>query len=485
MPSSTLLAALVNFLTAAMALGLALIVLWENAHSRTNRLFAGFLLALCPYGIASVLNRYTDEFDLDLSDGIRVSTVFFTIALIFLILFNFEFARSTERWMRMGQALTAIVALASTAYFAAGDWLEDPHITSAGHVSYHTSPLTKLSMLFAISMLVASAWALWHSERKGSRALFWPVSLTPLGFSSFFVPVLDDLPMLSITLAAVALLTARVVLRLELFDPLAQLNKELAASNNRLNKALQDLTASNADLAEAHQRQSTFLADMSHELRTPLNSIIGFSDLLLQGTYGPLSDTQSDRLTHVLRNSQHLLRLINDLLDLSKINAGQMQLTRVAFDPVPVLDTLVETIHPLVASKGLQFERRYQELPPLCADEARFQQIMMNLLSNAVKYTHTGTLSLEGAVEDGMARLVVRDTGIGIPPKHLEHIFDEFYQVATRRTPHSPGTGLGLAIARRLVELHGGRIWVESEVNTGSAFFVTMPLAPTPESQEA
>jgi signal transduction histidine kinase len=243
------------------------------------------------------------------------------------------------------------------------------------------------------------------------------------------------------------------------------------------------------ELSKANRLKSEFLATISHELRTPLNSIIGFSETLLGGDYGPLNSKQTDRLSTVNRNARHLQALIDDLLDLSKIEAGRIQLAWEAVTLAEVLAAALSTIEPQAVAKGLTVETRVpDDLPPVYADTQRVRQVLINLLSNAVKFTAEGRIVIWATpVEESgqhAVHLIVQDTGIGIKPEDREIIFDEFRQADSSSARQYEGTGLGLAITRKLLSLMNGRIWVESEPGQGSAFHVILPAAVQDEAQD-
>ncbi|MBI4638021.1 MAG: HAMP domain-containing protein [Candidatus Rokubacteria bacterium] len=240
---------------------------------------------------------------------------------------------------------------------------------------------------------------------------------------------------------------------------------------------------------EASQAKSRFLATMSHELRTPLNAIIGFSQVLIKGIYGGLNEKQVDFVTKILTSGRHLLHLINEILDLSKIEAGRMQLERSRFDATEALRDVVTVVETLARQKSILLNTEIEpDLPPLTADAPKFKQIMLNLLSNAIKFTHEGgrvhvSAGVESRAEgDGgprqLLRVSVTDTGIGIKPEDQERIFGSFEQVDSSYAREQQGTGLGLALTRKLVELHGGRIWVESEgvALKGATFTFAIPF---------
>lgn len=231
---------------------------------------------------------------------------------------------------------------------------------------------------------------------------------------------------------------------------------------------------------EASQTKSKFLANMSHELRTPLNAILGFSELLEGRYYGEINDKQSSYLRAIYTSGEHLLQLINDILDIAKVEAGKMEMFPSSIDLSQLLQNSISMIKETAYKRGLKLE--HQMAGVLCeqniwADEVRLKQIVMNLLSNAVKFTPSGgTVTLEAVILDQEIRLRVMDTGIGIKPEDQARIFEEFEQVDSSFSRQQQGTGLGLSLTRKLVELHGGRIWLESEgENKGSIFTVEIP----------
>jgi signal transduction histidine kinase len=216
---------------------------------------------------------------------------------------------------------------------------------------------------------------------------------------------------------------------------------------------------------------------MSHELRTPMNAILGFVEMLLDDIYGEVPPELREPLTDVQTNGRHLLRLINDVLDLSKIEAGRMELLVAEYSVHDVVEIVRTSLQSLAKEKGLEFVAGADENIPLAlGDGKRITQCLMNLVGNALKFTKQGRVGVW--VEQRGEELVygVSDTGIGIPKNELENIFREFQQVDTAITREFSGSGLGLNITKKFVEMHGGRIWVESELGKGSTFFFTVPL---------
>ncbi|MGA2135898.1 MAG: ATP-binding protein [Bryobacteraceae bacterium] len=268
--------------------------------------------------------------------------------------------------------------------------------------------------------------------------------------------------------------------------------QKLAESNQRLREAQQAVDASNRELQRrneeierANRLKSEFLASMSHELRTPLNAIIGFSDLIAEQAAGPLSQKQLRFIGHVRSSARHLLELIDDILDLSRIEAGRLELKPADFSATAAAAEVVATIAPVALAKQLHLQNCFETDCIARADRIRFKQILYNLLSNAIKFTPSGgCVKIDASAADGWLTVSVSDTGIGIPRDEHESIFDAFRQVGTTTKGVREGTGLGLAITKKLVEEHGGRIEVESEPAKGTRVTFTVPLAGAPVHHE-
>jgi len=252
---------------------------------------------------------------------------------------------------------------------------------------------------------------------------------------------------------------------------------ELGTLAANLNRMSQELDGLYRQVEAANRHKSEFLANMSHELRTPLNAIIGFSEVLNEGMFGGLNDKQAEYVRDIHTSGHHLLSLINDVLDLSKIEAGRMELAVGPFDLPSALEGATMLVRERAHRHGvalvLQVDPR---LGRFSADERKFKQILVNLLSNAVKFTpEGGKVSVTAAPIDGGIEVAVSDTGIGIAPADQETIFQEFRQVGNQQTRRPEGTGLGLTLARKFIEMHGGRIWVRSELSRGSTFTFMLP----------
>ena len=259
---------------------------------------------------------------------------------------------------------------------------------------------------------------------------------------------------------------------------------ELGALAANLNRMSEELGRLYQQLEAASRHKSEFLANMSHELRTPLNAIIGFSEVLLERMFGELNPKQEEYLQDIMTSGRHLLSLINDILDLSKVEAGRMELEPSAFDLPAALEGCLTLVRERATRHGITLGLTVDEdLGQIVADERKVRQVVLNLLSNAVKFTPEGGRVAVGAARaDGGVEVSVSDTGIGIAQDEQEAIFEEFRQAGSDYTRKREGTGLGLALSRKFVELHGGRIWVKSEVGKGSTFTFTLPERPWPAS---
>ena len=240
----------------------------------------------------------------------------------------------------------------------------------------------------------------------------------------------------------------------------------IAIQNARLFQELEDKSQ---ELEAASRHKSEFLANMSHELRTPLNAIIGFSEVLGERMFGELNDKQAEYIQDILSSGRHLLSLINDILDLSKVEAGRMELELSRFDLPAAIGSAVILVRERATRHGLALDVSVDDrLGAFVGDERKIRQVLLNLLSNAVKFTpEGGRVAVRAAPADGAVEVSVSDTGIGIAPEDQEAIFQEFRQVGTDYARKREGTGLGLALARRFVDLHGGRIWVKSRLGRG------------------
>jgi signal transduction histidine kinase len=253
----------------------------------------------------------------------------------------------------------------------------------------------------------------------------------------------------------------------------------LAIQNARLFREIED---KGRQLEAANRHKSEFLANVSHELRTPLNAIIGFSEVLGERLFGELNEKQAEYTEDILSSGRHLLSLINDILDLSKIEAGRMDLEVTTFYLPDAIENALLLVRERASRHGIKLDRIIDDhLGDFTGDERKVKQVLVNLLSNAVKFTpEGGKIQVRAGLDDGSLKISVSDTGVGIAPEDHEAIFEEFRQVGSNYAQKREGTGLGLSLTRKFVEMHGGTIWVESEVGKGSTFSFTLPINPHP-----
>ncbi|MBL7960496.1 hypothetical protein JNL27_09695 [bacterium] len=269
---------------------------------------------------------------------------------------------------------------------------------------------------------------------------------------------------------------------------LQSLTSELERSNKELEEKIADRTEelrkSNVALREAVKKaqeadslKSEFIANVSHELRTPLNSIIGFSKVLMSGIDGDITDTQRVDLSAIYNSGRHLLEIINSILELSKIEAGKMELHSTTFDLVPIVHEIVTASQTLVMGKKIKIESKIEgTIPVIEADVTKIRQIIFNLISNAAKFTEEGFITVRLRADKSRVAVSVIDTGIGIDKDHIDAVFERFRQVDGSTTRKAGGTGLGLSIAKKFVEMHGGEMRVDSKLGKGSVFTMILPL---------
>jgi PAS domain S-box-containing protein len=289
-------------------------------------------------------------------------------------------------------------------------------------------------------------------------------------------PLVDDAGKRTGVLAMVNDITDRKRAEEQIRGLNEELGNRIRERTAQLENMILALQVRNLEVERANQLKSEFLASVSHELRTPLNAILGFAELLEEESTGELNEKQRRFADHILGGAQHLLEVINDILDLSSIEAGKVKLNCEPLEVRQAVEDALDGIRPMAAGKGIHLRVEAEEVPAVQADPVRLKQILYNLLSNAVKFTGPGGAVWVEVREDGGAVAVaVCDNGVGIPAEEHEAIFNEFYQVGTTTRGVKEGTGLGLPITRLLVEQQGGMIRVESQPGRGSRFVFTLP----------
>ncbi len=468
MTPTTLIVLAANGITAIWCAALLMLVVWQAPHQRANQYFGVAMLTLGSYVVANALGRFIDELSLDATDTTYLAVTIYGVFVVSMFYFASEFAQhltTVTRFMRLiGLILVAVQALA----LWTDNLLVDIVPSASDHGSYYGRWTTtgRIAGANTLIYLFVSSIVLYRMRDERGRAL-WPApALAGIGtLCSIVLWPAIPLPLNAVFLAGAAAALGLPVLRYKVFNPRANLFARLAEKN--------------LELQEANRLKSEFLATMSHEMRTPLNSIIGYTQLVVNGNYGALNSTQRDRLEKVIRNGYNLLGLINDVLDLNRIESGRVTLERHSIATPDLLESVLVMLEPLAQQKGLVIRREFKNCPPVYGDEMRIRQIVTNILANAIKFTDRGSITIRASRAANVIKFEFSDTGIGIAPEQFETVFAEFRQVDSSSTRRHEGTGLGLAITRRLVEMHGGHIWLESAPGRGTTFYVTLPAAST------
>ncbi|MFN7928773.1 MAG: HAMP domain-containing sensor histidine kinase [Blastocatellia bacterium] len=260
---------------------------------------------------------------------------------------------------------------------------------------------------------------------------------------------------------------------------LAELEEEFSRSNQEVFEMNEALVQANARLAELDRMKDTFLSMITHELRTPMTAMMGLAENLEAGVYGPLNEAQTENLKKIIERGARLRQLVNDLLDLSKMESGMMRLQREPLDPRSLVEAVIYQLESLAEAGAVKLINRVgYDLPEVDCDGQRVEQVLTNLLSNALKFTPpNGTVTITATQQEAFVIFTVADTGCGIPSEAQAHIFDKFIQLHPNRDDRTKGTGLGLTIVRHLVELHGGTVGVESVIEQGSRFSFSLPIS--------
>ena len=476
-----------------VSLAMFFLVLGAAPRDRDNQLMAAYMTTVAFWGVGSFLTRFMpliDSSPVISFNMIALGIGFNSLALAALIT---HYARLWNRHVLSIALVAGLVyfVIASALVFQ-GRLFENVSVPN-GQLRYDFLPLGLVSFVVAYVYYGIALWMLWAYRQKRPGNLLVGGIIIAVGVLTTLTPTLSQFGIAMLCGAISCIIFARALLTENLFEPLAVVNEKFAQGNEMLESLAKELRQTNKQLVEASRLKSTFLANMSHELRTPLNSIIGYTEMLTGGIYGPLNDKQSDRLDRVKRNGRQLLQLINDILDLSKIEANRLELELVPVNLTPLIQECLAIFEPLASSEGLTLSTEIAEpLPSVLGDQARILQVIMNLVSNAVKFTPEGNVTIRARpLHEGEVHLAteemsgegpwmlfeVADTGIGIASEHQSLIFEEFRQVDESPSRTYEGTGLGLTITRQLVRLMDGTISVQSASREGSTFSVLLPIS--------
>ncbi len=453
---------------AVFCVALLLLVLWQDARRRSNQFFALTMFLFAAFASINFLAHINYLLHYSVETLLKTATTLYGLSTVALFVFEVYFARSPRPWRRLLQWSGAVLAIILSGLLWTGAVYEQIAQLPDGTITYLLSPIGKIGLVIVSGYPLVGILALYVTNNERSRAL-WPITLLlPIDTFAAALPIFQTIPLNVLMMLIIALATARLMMREHVFKPMIELNQQLIKAND--------------ELSRANELKSQFLATMSHELRTPLNSVIGYTELVTSGLYGPLTDKQHDRLDKVGRNGRRLLALINDVLDLSKIEAGHMKLSRERVIVYDSLNVVFDARRPEAVAKGLQLINACPpDLPPITADPIRFEQILNNLISNAIQFTTMGSVTLNAVPQRSDLVFSVTDTGIGIAPERRSTIFDTFLSADGESTfiGRQEGTGLGLALTRHLVQMHGGSIWFTSDgiAGKGSTFYVTLPIA--------
>lgn len=480
----------IKLLGIAIPLGLAFVILLQ-ARRRLNWLFCAFMLAIVWWNAGTMMLRLTLLPGMGEPDTwLRLS--FVGLLAMPLILYGMsleggELANPTFKRATIAVGLFGL--LVAWAGMLGETYWSGVHVASDGSIVFHYEAGAWLFIFTLIYCLAYFAlaegvllWPLYKARQGGavverSQLLFaLGGALAVLGGVLTGLPIVWRYPLNSLLMIGSSLVYAYLILEEQYLNPWRELNRELAAANEKLK--------------EADRLKNEFVATISHELRTPLNSIIGFTKLILNEIDGPLNELQRTDLAAIYTSSQHLLSLVNDVLDFSKIAAGKMELHKEMLDFREIVVGVMSTTLALVGDKDIELiEEVEEDLPTVYADRVRIRQVILNLMSNAVKFTEEGSITLrvrritEEVRRDGQRRTMpfilcsVTDTGMGVAEKDIPIVFEEFRQLDGSTARQAEGTGLGLPISKRLVEMHGGRLWAESKVGVGSTFSFTLPAS--------
>jgi signal transduction histidine kinase/CheY-like chemotaxis protein len=505
MSSGQAVIVVINWLALSVTTGLIFVMLIQPQRRRYNGWFALALLAWAVWAYFAMARVIPDLSPLDETGNFYV--LFMGLAVAPVALYGFVISLVRPRDGLAGIFLSVgVLALVGAAVLVWGGDAVRYHETGGTRVEFQLRTPGQIIAGFIGLYLLLSYLYLHISADQMVKPLRLPVALVMLGYAKNLVPALR-LPPLSIGLLMIAaLLIGHRLLRWQLFNPLREIQDELRVANNDLRQMSGEITASRAAVARLEEAlrassraNSEFLSNMGHEIRTPLNSIVGYSELLGKNIYGELNAQQRDRVGKIRTNSLNLLDLINDMLDLNRIDGGRLALHLDTVRPGALIESLLADVEEDARRQNIAVQSDLaRPLRLIRADEIRIRQVFANLLNNALRYTPAGHIQVSArnvTVKNGQSKdfplpvvgwladrewivVGVTDTGVGIPPEQQAVIFEAFPGDGANQQ------GLGLAIARKLVELHTGRIWVQSQIEQGSTFYVALPALETVEPFE-
>jgi signal transduction histidine kinase/CheY-like chemotaxis protein len=491
----------VNWLALSIATGLIFVMLIQPQRTASNWWFSLMLIALDVWAYFAMARSIPDLNPF--GETANFYLLFTGLSLIPIAFYGYV-VHVTQQGDSVALGLRAwgLVFMAALVILLWTDQLVAYTETGGERVELSFEPLGVIALVHFGVYLVMSALYLHISKNDDVKPLLVPAALLMFGYASNIFPALR-LPPLGIGLATAAvLLIGHRLVHWQVFNPLRTKDDEIRVANNDLRQMSNDLSAARAavdrledELGDAIRAKAEFLTTMSHQLRTPLNSIVGYAELMGKGVYGDLTAQQRDRVEKIHRNGIALLNVIQDILDLSRVEGGRLELNLSTVRVGALAQSVIEHIQPDADAKGLDLQAETDRpLRLIHADEMRVRQVLLNLLTNAVTYTPTGFVKLhahnvtvrEGRSDDFALPVVgwlsdrdwmvisVEDSGVGIPPEKQAVIFEE-YQYGAEQSGQDGNRGLGLAVASKLVELHAGRIWVRSREGAGSTFYIALP----------
>jgi signal transduction histidine kinase len=480
----------ISILSLSAASGLIFAILIQPRRDTISYLFGGFSSAVAVWGLIAFVVQLAQ---VDFTVQQRLLATVIGTGTLFLLPFTIRFTSATDKVSNLLAGAAPLVYLICLVLL----WIVPTHSETG---------LTPVGYALVAVFLVYAAFPLWvvlSSRGKEALVLRLPTLIILIGYVSVTIPTLNQYQAGLLLTTIGAAWIGWIILRLQMFNPINDLSNELRIANRDLRQALADLGSTraqldvlNRELLAASGYKGEFLTNMSHKLRTPLYSIAGYTELLQSGVYGELNEKQIDRLDKIQRNGKTLLELINNMLDLSKMEAGRLELQTAAFQLDAIVDQSMVQFESMAKTKQIKLNVDLPaDLTPLYGDMQRIQQVISQLIDNAIKFTDQGAvlisasnvhvkqgnavnfrLPFSGWLSDGDWVIIsVQDTGIGIPPEFQARIFDEFFQVDEQKAAELGGTGLGLHIAKRLIEMHKGVIWLRSQPSQGSTFFVALP----------